>query len=666
MSRALQLVRSDRARPFVVAAVGALIAAAGALPLWVARLAAPQYPQGLWLVAYGGRLEGDVNEVNNLNHYIGMRTIDPAAIPEMQLWPLALAAAAAFALIALFTSGWPSRLARIGLFLIPLAVLADIQRWLYVFGHDLDPTAALRPKPFTPLVVGPTKVWNFEILALPGLALVAVLLAAVIVALAARPAAPRTRRRLAPASARVGLVLTLVVALALALMARPALGTAPFDLPAAILRAEAGAEIHVPAGVYVGPIVVDRPVKLIAQGDAILDGRGAGTVVVVAAPDVTVTGFVVRGSGGQMQDAAGIAVRGDAATIARNHFHDVYVGVLARGVERLRIVGNGFHGPSAGAGAASLDEAHGTDHGGAAVADAISLWDVRDALVRDNLVEGFRDGLYLQYSDDVLVDGNRFTGGRYAVHAMFGSTLVVFGNRIARNASGLVLMYTSEVDASRNEIVSNRGGGTGYGIAIKDVRGVRALENVVVRNVVGIRAEGVDHAAAPAEILRNRVALNDVGLQILPSASLVFSRNAFSDNLVQVEQPGATGAGRSEWTKSGLGNEWSGYPGGDMDGDGIGDLSHREGGAAARLFAAAPELGILRHTLAAALVARAERWWSLGRGDAITDPMPMLAAPAPLLAGRAMGPLDGIVWTGASALLAAIVGGAVALGRSRA
>ena len=672
----------------MVAAVALLIAAAGALPIWVARLAAPQYPQGLRLAVYGGRLEGDVAEVNNLNHYIGMRSIDPAQIPEMQLWPLALAAAAVFALLALYTRGWISRLARVGMFLIPLTVLADIQRWLFVFGRDLDPTAALRPKPFVPLVIGPTKVWNFEIFAFPGLALIALFAAAILVALAAGGPARRASRRavlVAAASLAGGAALAVVAAIgpALALAnipagvdrpahaaghaghAGPAVAAASFDLPGAIRSAAHGAEIHVPAGTYAGPIVVDRTVRLIAHGDAVLDGGGRGTVLVIAAPDVTVSGFVIRGSGGQVEDAAGLDVRAAGATVAGNRFEDVYLGVRARAAERLRIVDNEFHGPRSDEGALGLDAAHGL-HGAVSGGDAISLWDVRDALVRGNRIEGFRDGLYLQYSDEVLVDTNVFRGGRYAVHAMFGTTLVVFGNRIEGNASGIVLMYTSDVDASRNEIVGQRGTGTGYGLALKDVRGIRAIENVILRNVVGIRAEGVDREAASAEIVANRISLNDVGLQLLPSASLVFSRNAFVDNLVQLERSGATGAGRNEWTKTGRGNEWSGYAGFDADGDGVGDLAHREGGVAGQLFAAAPELGLLRHTLAAALISRAERWWALGRTDAVVDRSPMLSAPAPTLASRPTSMADGIGWTGASAVLLAMVGGAIARGRPRA
>jgi len=169
-----------------VVVVAALLAASALLPIWISKLVAPQYPKGLWLFAYGGRMEGDVREINGLNHYIGMRTIGPEAVPELGLWPIALLGAGIFAMIGIFAPGRLGRLARLGLWLVPIGTLADIQRWLYVFGHSLDPEAALRLQPFTPLVVGPTKVWNFQVWAFPGPALVALLAVAVLVTLTAR------------------------------------------------------------------------------------------------------------------------------------------------------------------------------------------------------------------------------------------------------------------------------------------------------------------------------------------------------------------------------------------------------------------------------------------------------------------------------------------------
>ena len=670
-------------RPVVVLLALVALAAALGQPIWVARLEAPQYPRGLTLTVYGDRLEGDVREVNGLNHYIGMRTIDPAVIPEMKLWPLAPVLAAVFAVAGIALGGVAGLLARIALWLVPLIVLLDIQRWLMVFGRDLDKEAALRLKPFVPLAVGPTAVWNFRIWALPGPALLLMLAVALAVTLVARagrrPGGAGRLRGLVARGAHLAL-LALVLAACSApvaasdahavhtvvpaeLPARPAApasappaapagtSTARFDLAAAIATAPAGAELHVPSGTYLGPLTIDRPLTLIADGSVLLDGGGHGTVLTVRAPSVLVRGFIVHGSGGQVEDAAGIKVLADDVTIEQNHLHHVYAGVIARGAHDVRVVDNVVEGPGFTATRAGLSESH-LDMAGT-VGDGITLWNVTSALVRGNTVTGMRDGVYLSYAEDVLVDSNRLTDGRYAVHAMFGRAITAFGNEIAGNASGLVFMNTEAVELARNRLTGQRSGATGYAVLLKDVRGARLVENVVTRNLIGLRADGIDRTAAPAELIRNDFSYNGIGLQLLPSSKLVVTRNSFVDNVVQVDLPGSVAATGTQWMKTGLGNYWSGYTGFDLSGDGAGDLPHREGVAAVRLLETAPELLLFRGSLAMSVLAQAERWWDLSHAATAVDPLPLVLQLAPR--PDALPAEGGIAWL---LLAVALIGGA--------
>jgi copper chaperone NosL len=60
-------------------------------PLWKISLDAPQYPEGLgfqiWINQISGEHPGDLSKINNLNHYIGMKTINPESIPELRIMP---------------------------------------------------------------------------------------------------------------------------------------------------------------------------------------------------------------------------------------------------------------------------------------------------------------------------------------------------------------------------------------------------------------------------------------------------------------------------------------------------------------------------------------------------------------------------------------------------
>jgi copper chaperone NosL len=140
-----------------------LLAVAAFLPLWQLTLVAPQYPAGLDLVAYGTHMEGDLREINRLNHYVGIREIEPDAIPELRLFPFAIGAILVGLAAAAFlarTRGLRLAVAAV-LWAVPLGMLADLQWWLYRYGHDLDPMAAIRLPEFTPKVVGSTQVMNF-------------------------------------------------------------------------------------------------------------------------------------------------------------------------------------------------------------------------------------------------------------------------------------------------------------------------------------------------------------------------------------------------------------------------------------------------------------------------------------------------------------------------
>lgn len=630
---------ASRTRLAAVSVAMLLLAVAAATPVWIANLIAPQYPRGLWLHAYGTRLEGDLSEINGLNHYIGMRPLSFADVPELQLWLPALAGLAALALAGLFLDCRLGALSRILLWLVPVGILADIQRWLILYGRELDPEAALRLKPFVPLVIGPTQVWNFKIAAYPGPAILALFGVALLVTLAHRRGRVGIARR--PA-------LVLAASLVTVLVSSPAAAAGPGERPvseiaAAIGSASSGAEVRVAGGVYRGDLVVSRSVRLVAERAVTLIGSGQGSVVTIAASGVTIHGFAIHGSGGQLVQGAAVAVVADGVTVSANHIADAYVGVSARGVRDLRIVDNVVAGRGPGG---ALHAAHDAPAG--AQADGISLSDVTGTLIRGNTIAGVRDGIYLSYAEDVLVDGNEISGSRYAVHAMFPKGLVAFENVVRANAAGIVAMYGGPIELARNQVVAQRSGATGYGVLLKDVRGVRLVENVLSRNMVGLRAEGVDRAAAPAEVLRNEIAYNSTGVMLMPTAALAFGANSFVANVVDLEAPGVR-TNRSEWRVRGAGNHWSGYLGYDLDGDGFGDVPHREGGTSDRLLGLAPELRSLRAAPAALVLAKVDRWWSTSQAAAVEDPRPLVRSV--LSGGQPARESEPLPWLLASALL---------------
>ena len=685
----------------VAALLGSVcLVVAGILPIWGTRLIAPQYPKGLDLWFYGGRAEGPLREVNTLNHYIGMQPIDLAAVPELGLWPLAVFGSMILFLAALFLPGWLGRLAALALFLVPVVVLADIQRWLIVFGTELDPTSALRLDPFVPLAVGPSTVWNFTVWTFPGPALVLIWAVAALAVVGRRAARPPIPVALAAGAAALvvaiaGTLLVVLPAVRPADVPPAAAGTdppaGPVDLVRLVEAAPAGATVVVPAGSYRVHLVIDRPLTLVADGDVLLDGGGRGTVLTISAPDVTVRGFRVAHTGGQVEEAAAIkTVDADRVTIEGNRIEDAYTGIAVNGGSAVRIIGNELVGsgqvvsdvdhaiasnpaPAADivaaplAGAANPHAEHAAGGGPGGQGDGIVLWNVSGALVRDNVIREVRDGVYLNYVDEALLDGNQIERSRYAVHAMFGTTVTVFGNEIRGNLSGLVFMYTAEVLAGRNVIVDARSSGTGFGIVVKDVTTLRLAEKLIARNRVGLQAEGtVNRLHAEASVVSNRFAANDVGVALMPSADLVLGGNVFDTNLTQVAALGIGVERRNFWSYRGVGNTWSDYAGYDLAGDGIGDVPYRAGGVQDLLVAADPALAVFRTSPAMAILGSAQAVWESARPPVVVDQSPRTEqVGAAVTPGEDQESPAGEAWRlGGVGLLIAAVAGLVAARRT--
>jgi hypothetical protein len=152
---------------FIVAA--ALLVASTFLPFWRLTLHAPQYPKGLTVQAYLDRLEGDVREIDGLNHYIGMRPLNEAAQFERSISIIGVTALALLILAAIFVhTKWAALLALPAL-LFPALFLADLQYWMANFGQNLDPHAALSSsiEPFVPPVLFEGKIGQFSTWAEP-------------------------------------------------------------------------------------------------------------------------------------------------------------------------------------------------------------------------------------------------------------------------------------------------------------------------------------------------------------------------------------------------------------------------------------------------------------------------------------------------------------------
>ena len=155
-------------RMLLLLAAGLLLVAVQ-LPLWRVSLVAPQYPEGLGMVidahTVRGAKENDLGNINALNHYIGMKAIDPTAIPELRVMPWVIVGLAVFAAGGALVGRRKVAIAWLASFAALGAVgLWDFWKWEYTYGHDLDMVHAIIKVPgmtYQPPLIGSKQLLNF-------------------------------------------------------------------------------------------------------------------------------------------------------------------------------------------------------------------------------------------------------------------------------------------------------------------------------------------------------------------------------------------------------------------------------------------------------------------------------------------------------------------------
>jgi len=159
-------------------------------PLWYIDLEAPQYPEGIgleiWINQIVGQNPHDLANINGLNHYIGMKEIEPESIPELKIMPYLMIFMMLFGLMAAILGKRTLVYTWIFLFVIMAVVgLYDFYMWEYDYGHNLNPHAAIKipGMAYQPPLIGSKMLLNFNAISMPHIATyilaVTVMLAAV-------------------------------------------------------------------------------------------------------------------------------------------------------------------------------------------------------------------------------------------------------------------------------------------------------------------------------------------------------------------------------------------------------------------------------------------------------------------------------------------------------
>jgi nitrous oxidase accessory protein len=327
----------------------------------------------------------------------------------------------------------------------------------------------------------------------------------------------------------------------------------------AIDNAKEGSKLQLPAGVYKGNIVINKP--LIIEGASkktVIEGDGKGTVVTISTSFVTLKNLTIRRSGDQHERVdAGVSLKKvHHCNILNCHIEDALFGIDLQETHESNISNNFITSKPFDLGLRG---------------DAIRLWYSNDNILTHNHITKSRD-FVVWYSHGNLIANNYGEFGRYSLHFMYTGKNIVKNNEFVHNSVGIFFMYSKDTIATGN-IVKNSLGTTGLGIGLKDCSNYTIKENKILYCARGLY---VDRSPFEPDTVNhiedNYILYNSEGVRF-HSLSLhnIFKGNIIKGNIEAVVNDSYnTKVTENVWD----GNYWDNYEGFDKDGDGIGDTPH--------------------------------------------------------------------------------------------
>ena len=317
--------------------------------------------------------------------------------------------------------------------------------------------------------------------------------------------------------------------------------------------APAGSTLKPPAGVYAGPVVIDKPLLIDGSAGVVIDGGGKGTVLVMEGGDSTLRDIRLTNSGDSHDsDDACLNLRRDRNTVENVTIDDCLFGIDLKLANHNVVRNNRISSKVRDLGTRG---------------DGLRLWYSHNNRIEANRIIDSRDMVAWYSNDNAFID-NVGRRSRYSIHFMFAARNLIEGNRFYDNAVGVYVMYSGG-GAIRNNVFSHATGATGMAIGFKEASDVTVEGNEIIYCGTGITSDISPFEPGSKLIIRNnRIAFNVIGMRFVSDREgHVIEGNTFEGNMTHVAVDGAAGATSNRWQ----GNYWDDYQGFDRDGDNVGD-----------------------------------------------------------------------------------------------
>jgi nitrous oxidase accessory protein len=375
------------------------------------------------------------------------------------------------------------------------------------------------------------------------------------------------------------------------------------NLRQALESAAAGDVLRLRPGTHLGGVTVTKPLTLEGEAGAVVDGGGKGQVIRVSAPDVTLRGLTVRGSGGTLATMdAGILLDRSAerAVVEDNTLEGNLFGIYVWGAAESTVRHNRIQGNTV----LRTSEA----------GDGIALWNSPGVLIADNQIVGGRDGIFVNTSRHDRFIGNRMSRLRFGIHYMYANDSEVSGNVSQGNHIGFAIMFSERLAVRDNVSEDDREHGLMFNYA---------NDAVITGNVV----RRSDKCVFIYNANKNRFEKNwfegcGVGIHFTAGSERnVMTGNAFIRNRTQVMYVGTRSL---DWSEKGRGNYWSDNAAFDLNGDGIADTAYRPNDVIDKVQWSYPTAKLLMNSPAVQVIRWAQSQFPALHPGGVIDSAPLM------------------------------------------
>nr|AAD09158.1 accessory protein NosD precursor [Achromobacter cycloclastes]CAA75426.1 nosD [Achromobacter cycloclastes] len=385
------------------------------------------------------------------------------------------------------------------------------------------------------------------------------------------------------------------------------------SLAAAIAGAQPGDVLVLTDGAYDGPVTIDRPLTITGPRGAVVNGLKQGSVVTIAASDVTLTGFTVTGSGRINQDLdAGVKIvqGADRARVEKLLVTDNMHGIDVHGGRDTIVSGNEIIGTRS----ARMNER----------GNGIYVWNSPGTLLQDNIIRYGRDGIFSNASADSIYRRNIMRDLRFAVHFMYTRNTEVSDNISIGNHLGFAIMFSNRAKILNNLSLGDRE----HGLMLNYANNADVSGNLVRG---GTKKCLFIYNAHKNLVWGNRFESCGIGIHFTAgSEKNVLTGNAFIANREQVKYVGTR---NMEWSHEGRGNFWSDHPAFDLNGDGVADSFYRPNDLMDQILWSQPAASLLTGSPAVQIVRWSQRDFPATLPGGVRDSAPLmrpLTIPVPL------------------------------------